>query len=125
MARYISCVSVFFFSGRRIVIVRVDSSSATMMCSVMAGPLKAARDYGVSEKRAAELAAERQFLSSENHTLVRFLPDARRFGRARNSPGVIFLAGHRYSVQCGLVGFFIYLRMRFHGRARSAMLLVE
>ncbi len=35
MARYISCVNVFFFSGRRIVIVRVDSSSATMMCSVM------------------------------------------------------------------------------------------
>jgi hypothetical protein len=35
MARYISCISVFFFSGRRIVIVRVESSSATMMCSVM------------------------------------------------------------------------------------------
>src|SRR5580692_284061 len=38
IARYISCVSVFFFSGRRMVIVRVESSSATMMCSVMAAP---------------------------------------------------------------------------------------
>ena len=38
IARYISCVSVFFFSGRRIVIVRVASSSVTMMCSVMAAP---------------------------------------------------------------------------------------
>jgi hypothetical protein len=35
---------VFFFSGRRIVIVRVNSSSVTMMCSVMAGPLQEARD---------------------------------------------------------------------------------
>jgi hypothetical protein len=36
IARYISCVSVFFFSGRRIVIVRVESASSTMICSVMA-----------------------------------------------------------------------------------------
>jgi hypothetical protein len=34
---------VFFFSGRRIVMVRVAPSSVTMMCSVMAFPAKTIR----------------------------------------------------------------------------------
>ena len=37
MARYMSWVMAFFFSGRRSVITRVASSSVTMMCPVMSG----------------------------------------------------------------------------------------
>jgi hypothetical protein len=35
IARYISCLSVFFFSRRRIVTVRVSRSSVTITCSLM------------------------------------------------------------------------------------------
>ena len=35
IARYMSCVIAFFFSGRRSVITRVASSSVTIRCSVM------------------------------------------------------------------------------------------
>src|SRR6185312_10049134 len=38
IARYISCVSAFFFSGRRIVMTRVASSSVTMRWAVMRVP---------------------------------------------------------------------------------------
>ena len=42
IARYMSCVIAFFFSGRRSVITRVASSSDTMRCPVMNLPLKQA-----------------------------------------------------------------------------------
>jgi hypothetical protein len=54
IARYISCVRVFFFSGRRIVIVRVAPSSVTMMCSVMAFPAERfGNDCSTTQRGAA------------------------------------------------------------------------
>src|SRR4030081_2160864 len=56
MARYISCVIAFFFSGRRRLITRVASSSVTNRCPVMKPSLQ----------QAAKSAAG----DSSNHTLL-------------------------------------------------------
>src|SRR5712672_4468706 len=46
MARYMSCVIAFFFSGRRSVITRVASSSVTIRCPAMKLSLKPRRQRG-------------------------------------------------------------------------------
>src|SRR5467141_3903809 len=46
MARYMSCVIAFFFSGRRSVITRVASSSVTIRCPAMKLSLKPRRQKG-------------------------------------------------------------------------------
>jgi hypothetical protein len=49
IARYISCVNVFFFSGRRMIIVRVEFSSVTMMCSDIVFPDEARTTLSATE----------------------------------------------------------------------------
>ena len=49
MARYMSWVIAFFFSGRRSVITRVASSSVTMRCPVMKLSLKTGGDNAAGE----------------------------------------------------------------------------
>src|SRR3954454_1764431 len=49
IARYMSCVIAFFFSGRRSVITRVASSSDTMRCSVMTAVPGAGGDAAAGE----------------------------------------------------------------------------
>ena len=70
IARYISCVRVFFFSGRRIVMVRVAPSSVTVMCSVMAFPAKrSANDSLPAQPRRSgrDLEVAPAALSAENY----------------------------------------------------------
>jgi hypothetical protein len=52
IARYISWVIAFFFSGRRSVITRVASSSDTMRCPVMILPPKQAATVPLANHRA-------------------------------------------------------------------------
>src|SRR5580704_15525434 len=114
IARYISCVNVFFFSGRRIVIVRAKSSSLTMMCSVMVSLRNVRPTVSGPPPHACDWLAPALLFTG-----------LRGFGWACDAPGIVFLGGLRYPLERRLVGFFIDRRLLLDGRTVVVALLAE
>src|SRR5580704_4810532 len=114
IARYISCVNVFFFSGRRIVIVRAKSSSLTMMCSVMVSLRNVRPTVSGPPPHACDWLAPALLFTG-----------LRGFGWACDAPGIVFLGGLRYPLERRLVGLFIDRRLLLHGRTVVATLMAE